>query len=151
MTSTSSSGSLGFIVCVKCCRMVDSVPRWQLSLSWPIQSDHLSMILPLEREYSHYKKVIFRKNLVYFIRLWQTHEYSDQKRLLSVGHLSSFSGGFECMIFAPAEKGLYVVQSLKYFWVKWKKVISRKICCVSFRLAAGSTYLLGLLLHIFRD
>jgi hypothetical protein len=23
-------------LCVKCCRMVDSVPRWQLSLSWPI-------------------------------------------------------------------------------------------------------------------
>ena len=30
-------------LCVKCCRMVDSVPRWQLSLSWPIQSDHLSI------------------------------------------------------------------------------------------------------------
>ena len=28
-------------LCVKCCRMVDSVPRWQLSLSGPIQSDHL--------------------------------------------------------------------------------------------------------------
>ena len=46
VTSASSSGSLGFImnfhcVCVKCCRMVDSVPRWQLSLSRPIQSDHL--------------------------------------------------------------------------------------------------------------
>jgi hypothetical protein len=26
---------------MKCCRMVDSVPRWRLSLSWPIQSDHL--------------------------------------------------------------------------------------------------------------
>ena len=23
--------------------MVDSVPRWRLSLSWPIQSDHLSI------------------------------------------------------------------------------------------------------------
>jgi hypothetical protein len=42
-TWASSSGSLGFIVCVKCCRMVDSVPRWGLSLSWPIQSDHLSI------------------------------------------------------------------------------------------------------------
>ena len=41
VTSASSSGSLGSIVCVKCCRMVDSVPRWWLSLSWPIQSDHL--------------------------------------------------------------------------------------------------------------
>ena len=33
-----------------CCRMVDSIPRWRLSLFWPIQSDHLSitdwMILP---------------------------------------------------------------------------------------------------------
>jgi hypothetical protein len=28
-------------LCMKCCRMVDSVPRWRLSLSWPIQSDHL--------------------------------------------------------------------------------------------------------------
>ena len=28
---------------MKCCRMVDSVPRWQLSLSRPIQSDHLSI------------------------------------------------------------------------------------------------------------
>jgi hypothetical protein len=35
VTSASSS--------VKCCRMVDSVPRWRLSLSWPIQSDHLSI------------------------------------------------------------------------------------------------------------
>ena len=41
LTSASSSGSLGFIMCVKCCRMVDSVPRWGLSLSSPIQSDHL--------------------------------------------------------------------------------------------------------------
>jgi hypothetical protein len=39
--SASSSGSLGFIVCEKCCRKVDSVPRWGLSLSWPIQLDHL--------------------------------------------------------------------------------------------------------------
>ena len=30
-----------FIACFKCHRMVDSVPRWQLSLSWSIQSDHL--------------------------------------------------------------------------------------------------------------
>jgi hypothetical protein len=28
---------------VKCCRIVNSVPRWRLSLSWPIQSDHLSI------------------------------------------------------------------------------------------------------------
>ena len=57
--SASSSGSLGFIVCVKCCRMVDSVPRWGLSLSWPIQSDHLLiadwMIPPSGREHSHSK------------------------------------------------------------------------------------------------
>ena len=26
-------------LCVKCCRMVDSVPRWRLSLSGPVQSD----------------------------------------------------------------------------------------------------------------
>ena len=43
VTSASSSGSLGFIVSVKRCRMVDSVPRWQLSLSWPTQSDHLAI------------------------------------------------------------------------------------------------------------
>ena len=59
VTSESSSGSLGFIVCVKCCRMVDSVPRWCLSLSWPIQSDHLliadRMIPPSGQEHSHGK------------------------------------------------------------------------------------------------
>ena len=59
VTSASSSGSLGFIVCVKCCRMVDSVPRWRLSLSWPLQSDHLlitdQMIPPLGWEHSHGK------------------------------------------------------------------------------------------------
>ena len=46
-------------LCVKCCRMVDSVPRWWLSLSWPIKSDHLSvadwMIPPSGREHSHAK------------------------------------------------------------------------------------------------
>ena len=31
-------------LCVKCCRIVDSVPRWQLSLSRSIQSDHLSIV-----------------------------------------------------------------------------------------------------------
>ena len=31
-------------LCAKCCRMVDSVPRWRLSpTNWPIQSDHLSL------------------------------------------------------------------------------------------------------------
>ena len=30
-------------LCVKCCRMVDGIPRWQLSLSRPIQSDHLTI------------------------------------------------------------------------------------------------------------
>ena len=31
-------------LCVKCCRMVDSVPRWRLSpTNWPIQSDYLSI------------------------------------------------------------------------------------------------------------
>ena len=52
--------AVGFhCVCVKCCRMVDSVPRWWLSLSWPIESDHLSipdqMIPPLGQEHSHGK------------------------------------------------------------------------------------------------
>ena len=38
----SSSGSLGFIVCVKCSKMVDSVPIWHtISILKPIQSDHL--------------------------------------------------------------------------------------------------------------
>ena len=59
VTSASLIGSLGFIVCVKCCRMVDSVPRWGLSLSWPIQSDHLliadQMIRLLRQEHSHDK------------------------------------------------------------------------------------------------
>ena len=43
-------------LCVKCCRMVDSVPRWRLSLSWPIQSDNLfiahRMIPPSGSEHS---------------------------------------------------------------------------------------------------
>ena len=46
-------------LCVKCCRMVDSIPRWQLSLSRPIQSDQLliadQMIPPSGREHSHGK------------------------------------------------------------------------------------------------
>ena len=54
-----SSGSLGFTMCVKCCRMVDSVPIWQLSLSWPIRSDHVliadRMIPPSGREHCHGK------------------------------------------------------------------------------------------------
>ena len=33
VTSASSSGSLGFILCVKFCKMVESVPRWQLHIS----------------------------------------------------------------------------------------------------------------------
>ena len=52
VTLASRSGLLGLIVCVKCSRMVDSVPRWQISLSWPIQSDHLSIadqMIPLFR------------------------------------------------------------------------------------------------------
>ena len=32
-SALSSSGSLGFIVYVKSCKMVDSVPKWQLFLS----------------------------------------------------------------------------------------------------------------------
>jgi hypothetical protein len=38
-----SSSGYELSMCVKCCRMVDSVPRWRLSLSGPIQSDHLLM------------------------------------------------------------------------------------------------------------
>jgi hypothetical protein len=42
--SASSSGSLDFIMCVKCGRMVDSVPiRHTISILLPIQSDHLLM------------------------------------------------------------------------------------------------------------
>ena len=80
-TLAGSSGSLGFIVCVKCCRMVDSVTRWQLSLSWPIHSDHLlitdQMIPPLGREHSHVKtqyswkagpgEVMIVENLFHFL------------------------------------------------------------------------------------
>ena len=45
LQDTSRRAAVGHWVslCVKCCRMVDSVPRWRLSLSWPIQSDHLSI------------------------------------------------------------------------------------------------------------
>ena len=44
--AASSSGSLGFIVCVmKCCTMVDSVPiRHIIAILQPIQSDHLMMM-----------------------------------------------------------------------------------------------------------
>ena len=62
------------------CRLVDSVPRWRLSLSWPIQSDHLSigdqMIPPSGWEHFHGKtqyipgkKVLVRSCLwkIYFI------------------------------------------------------------------------------------
>ena len=42
--SASSSGSLGITVCVKCFRIVDSVPiRHTISILKPIQSDHLSI------------------------------------------------------------------------------------------------------------
>ena len=64
----------GFIMCVKCCGMVDCVPRWQLSLSWPIQSDHLwipdPMILLLGREHSWKAgpgEVMTKENLFIFI------------------------------------------------------------------------------------
>ena len=68
----------GFIVCVKCCRMVDSVARWQLSLSWPIHSDYLSiadrMILPLGREHSHGKTQYIPGKQV-LVRSWQWKIY----------------------------------------------------------------------------
>ena len=34
--SASSSGSLGFIVCVQCCRMVDSVPIRHMYYHYPV-------------------------------------------------------------------------------------------------------------------
>ena len=57
------------LLCVKCCMMVDSVPRWQLSLSRPLQSDHLSiadwMILHSGLEHSHGKtQYIARKQVL---------------------------------------------------------------------------------------
>ena len=75
MTSASSSRSMGSIVCVKCCMMVGSVPRWQLSLSWRIQSDHLLivdwMLLPLGLEHSHGKtQYIPGKQVLVRSRLW---------------------------------------------------------------------------------
>ena len=73
VTSASSSGSLGFIVCVKCWRMVDSLPRWQLALSWPIQSDHLLiadwMIPPLGQEHS-YGKTQYIPGKQVLVRSW---------------------------------------------------------------------------------
>ena len=45
------------VLSVDCCRMVDSAPRWRLSLSWPMQSDHVlsadRMIPPSGRKHSH--------------------------------------------------------------------------------------------------
>ena len=59
---------------VKCCRMVDSAPRSQLSLSWPIQSDHLLiadwMISPLGQEHSHEK--------TQYSRSWWGHDCEKQ-------------------------------------------------------------------------
>ena len=65
-------------LCVKCCRMFDSVPRWRLSLSWPIQSDPLLiadlMILPLGQEHSHDKtQYISRKQVLMRSWLWKIH------------------------------------------------------------------------------
>ena len=65
-------------LCVKCCRMVDSVPRWRLFLSWPIQSDHLSitdwMIPPLGRKHSHDKtQYIPGKQVLVRSGLWKIY------------------------------------------------------------------------------
>ena len=61
----------------KCCRMVASVPIWQLSLSGPIQSDHLSiadqMILPLGW-HSHGKTQYIPGKQV-LVRSWQWKIY----------------------------------------------------------------------------
>ena len=61
------------LLCVKCCRMVDSVPIWQLSLSWPIQLDHLlladGMIPSLGQKHSHGKNQYIPES-----RSWWGHE-----------------------------------------------------------------------------
>ena len=91
VTSASSSGSLGFIVCVKCCRMVDSVPRWWLSLSWPIQSDHRSitdrMIPPLGWEHSHGKTQYIPGKQVL---VWKIYYKSNQDSHLTLFNFSCF-------------------------------------------------------------
>ena len=78
-------GSLGFhnelSLCVKCCKMVGSVPRWQLSLSGPIQSDHLSIAvcddtafwagtLALCEDWCSIKKGRW-ENIKYLILIWK--------------------------------------------------------------------------------
>ena len=81
----SSSESLGFTgfhwvsLCVKCYRMVDIVPRWQLSLSRPTQSDHLLiadwMIPPLGWEYSRGKtQYIPVKKVLVRSWLWKSNK-----------------------------------------------------------------------------
>ena len=67
-------------LCVKCCSVVvvDSVPRWRLSLSWPIHSDHLAiadqMIPPSGREHSHGKtQYIPGKQVLVRSRLWKIY------------------------------------------------------------------------------
>jgi hypothetical protein len=73
-------GDWVFIVCVKCCTMVDSVPRWLRSLSWPMQSDHLSiadwMIPPLGRKHSHGKTQCIPGNQV-LVNSWLWKIYLD--------------------------------------------------------------------------
>ena len=84
-----SSGSLGFIVCVKCCRRIDSFTRWQLSLSWLIQSDGLLiadlMILPFGREHSHGKtEYIPRKQVLVRSWMWKIYYLLTSKQFNSI-------------------------------------------------------------------
>ena len=73
-------------LCVRCCRMVDSVPRWQLSLSGPILSNHLSiadrMTPPLGKEHSHGKTSTFLES-----RSWWGHDCWKEEKKLSVSNL----------------------------------------------------------------
>ena len=77
-TSPTTSTKDNCIVRSYHCRMVDSVPRWWLSLSWPIQSDHLSiadlMIPTFEREHSHDEPQYFPGKQV-LVRSWRWKFY----------------------------------------------------------------------------
>ena len=92
-------------MCVKCCRMVDSVPRWWLSLSWPIQSEHLAiadrMIPPSGREHSH-GKTQYIPGMQVLVRSWLWKIYLENTEKLSVNKMSkpSWSYGLsQCLLF----------------------------------------------------
>ena len=99
-------------LCVKCCMMVDSVPRWPLSLSWPIQSDHLSiadrMIPPLGREHSHGKtQYIPGKQVLVRSWLWKIYLF-----LLFVA--------FYDLILKFSMQSLKFVATMQ--WIRWIKL-----------------------------